>query len=84
MKLQAIVRGENARNQAKYLTLKCMQALLRSHENQKARLSHEGRRRSMFGEFTGLWDYNNLHDIKNRNSTVSHQVSYQYWHMLYS
>ncbi|KAL5831437.1 hypothetical protein ACOSQ4_016791 [Xanthoceras sorbifolium] len=71
VKLQALVRGQNVRNQAK-LTLKCMQALVRSaqdHHHQRARLSHEGSRKSsMFADVTSLWDYTNLRDIKDRKS----------------
>ncbi|KAK3228195.1 hypothetical protein Dsin_008057 [Dipteronia sinensis] len=67
VKLQALVRGQNVRNQAK-LTLKCMQALVRAQDHQRARLSQEGSRKSMFADITGLWDYTNLRDIKDRKS----------------
>ncbi|KAK0588305.1 hypothetical protein LWI29_037661 [Acer saccharum] len=67
VKLQALVRGQNVRNQAK-LTLKCMQALVRAQDHQRARLSQEGSRNSMFADITGLWDYTNLRDIKDRKS----------------
>ncbi|KAK4843972.1 hypothetical protein QYF36_014915 [Acer negundo] len=67
VKLQALVRGQNVRNQAK-LTLKCMQALVRAQDHQRARLSQEGSRNSKFADITGLWDYTNLSDIKDRKS----------------
>ncbi|XP_065858974.1 protein IQ-DOMAIN 17-like [Euphorbia lathyris] len=56
VKLQALVRGHNVRQQAK-LTLKCIQALVRVQDrvrDQRARLSlslsHEGTTKSMFSE----------------------------------
>ncbi|CAH9089562.1 unnamed protein product [Cuscuta epithymum] len=53
VKLQALIRGQNVRKQAK-MTLKCMQALLRVQarvRDQRARLSHDGGgRKSMFSE----------------------------------
>ncbi|XP_016505402.1 protein IQ-DOMAIN 18-like [Nicotiana tabacum] len=70
VKLQALIRGQNVRKQAK-MTLKCMQALLRVQarvREQRARLSHDGGRRSMFAETTNLWDSKYLHDIRDRKS----------------
>ncbi|XP_062074702.1 protein IQ-DOMAIN 17-like isoform X2 [Humulus lupulus] len=78
VKLQALVRGQNVRKQAK-LTLKCMQALVRVQDqvrHQRARLSLEGssssssrRRKSMFDEIScSLWDSTYLQDIRNRLS----------------
>ncbi|XP_015083463.1 protein IQ-DOMAIN 1-like [Solanum pennellii] len=70
VKLQALIRGQNVRKQAK-MTLKCMQALLRVQarvREQRARLSHDGGRRSMFAETTNLWDSKYLRDIRDRNS----------------
>ncbi|KAJ8568306.1 hypothetical protein K7X08_027839 [Anisodus acutangulus] len=70
VKLQALIRGQNVRKQAK-MTLKCMQALLRVQarvREQRARLSHDGNRRSMFAETTNLWDSKYLHDIRDRKS----------------
>ncbi|KAK2664413.1 hypothetical protein Ddye_002987 [Dipteronia dyeriana] len=67
VKLQALVRGQNVRYQAK-LTLKCIQALVRAQDHQRARVSQEGSRKSMFADITGLWDYTNLRDIKERKS----------------
>ena len=72
MKLQALVRGQNARKQAK-LTLKCMQALVRVQDrvsHQRARLSLEGRRKSMVAEIASLWDSSYLKDIHKRVSLV--------------
>ncbi|KAK1564654.1 hypothetical protein Q3G72_008208 [Acer saccharum] len=37
-------------------------------DHQRARLSQEGSRNSMFADITGLWDYTNLRDIKDRKS----------------
>lgn len=71
--LQALVRGQNVRKQAK-LTLKCMQALVRAQNrvrDERARLSHEISRKSMVAEINSLWESANLQDIKNRTSTVS-------------
>ncbi|PHU27935.1 Protein IQ-DOMAIN 31 [Capsicum chinense] len=70
VKLQALIRGQNVRKQAK-MTLKCMQALLRVQarvREQRARLSHDGGRRSMFAETTNLWDSKYLHDIRDRKA----------------
>lgn len=70
VKLQALIRGQNVRKQAK-MTLKCMQALLRVQarvREQRARLSHDGGRRSMFAETTNLWDSKYHQDIRDRQS----------------
>ncbi|XP_030500550.2 protein IQ-DOMAIN 17 [Cannabis sativa] len=79
VKLQALIRGQNVRKQAK-LTLKCMQALVRVQDqvrHQRARLSLEGlptsttRRKSMFDEINNnslLWNSNYLEHIRNRVS----------------
>lgn len=79
VKLQALVRGHNVRKQAK-LTLQCMQALIRAQnrvrtDHQRARLSHEGGRRSMFAETNSLWESKYLHDIRDRKS-MSKDTSY--------
>lgn len=72
VKLQALIRGQNVRKQAK-VTLKCMQALLRVQarlRDQRARLSHDGgRRSSMFAETTNIWESRYLQDIRERKST---------------
>ncbi|KAL3645505.1 Protein of unknown function (DUF4005) [Castilleja foliolosa] len=65
VKLQALIRGQNVRKQAT-LTMKCMQTLLRVQarmRDQRARLSHDAGRRSMFAETTNLWDSKYLKDI---------------------
>ncbi|KAK9197574.1 hypothetical protein WN944_012757 [Citrus x changshan-huyou] len=70
VKLQALVRGQNVRHQAK-LTLKRVQALVRAQDmvrDQRTRFSHEGSRRSLFAETNDFWDSKNLHDIKSRKS----------------
>ncbi|KAJ8764922.1 hypothetical protein K2173_010387 [Erythroxylum novogranatense] len=76
VKLQALVRGHNVRNQAK-LTLKCMQTLVRVQDrvrDQRARLSHEGSRKSIFTEINGLWDSKYLQDIRERKSIIEAMV----------
>lgn len=73
VKLQALVRGHNVRKQAK-LTLQCMQALVRVQDrmrDQRARLSHESSRKSMFAESNNLWESSYLQDIRQRKSFVS-------------
>ena len=74
VKLQALVRGHNVRRQAK-LALKYMQSLVRVQDRvldqQRARLSHEGCRRSMFSETNALWESRYLQDIRSRKSMVS-------------
>ncbi|KAI3453308.1 hypothetical protein Pfo_009971 [Paulownia fortunei] len=70
VKLQALIRGQNVRKQAT-LTMKCMQTLLRVQarvRDQRARLSHDGGRRSMFAETTNLWESKYLKDIRERKS----------------
>ncbi|KAG8382573.1 hypothetical protein BUALT_Bualt05G0091700 [Buddleja alternifolia] len=70
VKLQALIRGQNVRKQAN-MTMKCMQALLRVQarvRDQRARLSHDGGRRSMFAETTNLWESKYLQDIRDRKS----------------
>ncbi|XP_022737301.1 protein IQ-DOMAIN 1-like [Durio zibethinus] len=71
VKLQALVRGHNVRRQAK-LALKRMQSLVRVQERvldqQRARLSHEGCRKSMFTETNALWESRYLQDIHGRKS----------------
>ncbi|KAK4746066.1 hypothetical protein SAY87_012378 [Trapa incisa] len=65
VKLQALVRGHIVRKQAK-LTLQCMQALVRVQDqmrDQRARLSHESSRKSMFPESSSY-----LQDIRERKS----------------
>ena len=73
VKLQALVRGHNVRKQAK-MTLKCMQALVRVQSrvrDQRARLSHDGSRRSMFAETNSSWESRYLQEIRHRKSMVS-------------
>lgn len=87
MKLQALVRGNNVRNQAK-LTLRCIKALVRvqdqvlnHHQQQRSRVllsppsrnyNIEARRNSMFAESNGFWDTKTyLQDIRSRRSLVS-------------
>lgn len=56
------------------MTLKCMQALVRVQSrvrDQRARLSHEGSRRSMFAETNSLWESRYLQEIRHRKSMVS-------------
>ncbi|KAM7491540.1 hypothetical protein LguiA_034461 [Lonicera macranthoides] len=68
VKLQALVRGQNVRKQAK-MTLKCMQALLRVQARVHARHSHDGgRRSSTFAETNNLWESTYLQDIRERKS----------------
>ncbi|KAG7557349.1 IQ motif EF-hand binding site [Arabidopsis suecica] len=84
VKLQALVRGNNVRNQAK-LTLRCIKALVRvqdqvlnHHQQQRSRLlssspssncNIEARRNSMFAESNGFWDTKTyLQDIRSRRS----------------
>ncbi|GMJ06303.1 IQ-domain 18 [Hibiscus trionum] len=71
VKLQALVRGHNVRRQAKS-ALKCMQSLVRVQDRvldqQRARLSHEGYRKSMFDETNALWESRYLQDIRRRKS----------------
>ncbi|KAL0296420.1 UNVERIFIED_CONTAM: protein IQ-DOMAIN 14 [Sesamum radiatum] len=70
VKLQALIRGQNVRKQAN-MTMKCMQALLRVQarvRDQRARLSHDGGRRSMFAETNNLWESKYLKDIRERKS----------------
>ncbi|XP_039022813.1 protein IQ-DOMAIN 1-like [Hibiscus syriacus] len=71
VKLQALVRGHNVRRQTK-LALKCMQSLVRVQDRvldqQRARLSHEGYRKSMFDETNALWESRYLQDIRRRKS----------------
>ncbi|PRQ16729.1 putative IQ motif, EF-hand binding, P-loop containing nucleoside triphosphate hydrolase [Rosa chinensis] len=78
VKLQALVRGHNVRKQAK-LTLKCMQALVRVQDqvrNERARLSHEGGRNSMFSETDmSLWECRYLQEIRDRRSISREKVS---------
>lgn len=51
-----------------------MQALVRAQDrvraDQRARLSHDGGRRSMFAETNSLWESKYLHDIRDRKSMV--------------
>lgn len=57
------------------MTMKCMQSLLRVQarvRDQRARLSHDAGRRSMFAESTNLWESKYLRDIRERKSRVSH------------
>ncbi|XP_059662130.1 protein IQ-DOMAIN 17-like [Cornus florida] len=70
VKLQALVRGQNIRKQVK-MTLKCMQALHQVQaqlHDQRARLSHELSRKSMFAEANNLWESRYLKDIRERKS----------------
>ncbi|KAF8083972.1 hypothetical protein N665_0741s0007 [Sinapis alba] len=83
VKLQALVRGHNVRNQAK-LTLRCIKALVRvqdqvlNHQQQRSRVlsspssncyNIEARRNSMFAESNGFWDSKTyLQDIRSRRS----------------
>ncbi|KAE8662007.1 MICROTUBULE ORGANIZATION 1 family protein [Hibiscus syriacus] len=77
VKLQALVRGHNVRRQTK-LALKCMQSLVRVQDRvldqQRARLSHEGYRKSMFDEINSLWESRYLQDIRRRKS-ISRDIS---------
>ncbi|KAK4489237.1 hypothetical protein RD792_005034 [Penstemon davidsonii] len=70
VKLQALIRGQNVRKQAN-MTMQCMQALLRVQarvRDQRARLSHDSGRRSMFAETNNLWESKYLKDIRDRTS----------------
>ncbi|KAK2981935.1 hypothetical protein RJ640_019155 [Escallonia rubra] len=70
VKLQALVRGQNVRKQAK-MTLKCMQALLRVQarvRDHHGRHSHEGGRKSMFAQSNNIWESKYLQDIRERKS----------------
>ncbi|KAK3018847.1 hypothetical protein RJ639_003475 [Escallonia herrerae] len=70
VKLQALVRGQNVRKQAK-MTLKCMQALLRVQarvRDHHGRHSHEGGRKSMFAQTNNIWESKYLQDIRERKS----------------
>ncbi|KAJ9173790.1 hypothetical protein P3X46_016894 [Hevea brasiliensis] len=74
--LQALVRGHDVRKEAK-LTLKCMQSMVRVQYRvceQRARLSREGRRKSIFAETNGLWESRYLQDIRQRKS-ISRDLS---------
>lgn len=84
VKLQALVRGQNVRKQAK-MTLKCMQALLRVQARVHARHSHDGgRRSSMFAETNNLWESTYLQHIRERKSTVSYVVRSMFKLLLHS
>ncbi|CAN1762299.1 Protein IQ-DOMAIN 17, partial [Linum perenne] len=66
VKLQALVRGHNVRNQAK-TTLRCMQALVRVQArilDQRMRLSQQGRSTSTFSDTTSLIESLYLQDRK--------------------
>jgi hypothetical protein len=79
VKLQALVRGHNVRKQAK-ITLQYMQALARVQDrvrDHRARLSHEGSRRSMFSETNSPWEFKYLHEIRERKSMVSPLQPYE-------
>ncbi|CAH8380905.1 unnamed protein product [Eruca vesicaria subsp. sativa] len=84
VKLQALVRGHNVRNQAKH-TLRRIKALVRvqdqvlnHHQQQRSRVLSspssncydiEARRNSMFAESNGFWDTKTyLQDIRSRRS----------------
>ncbi|GAV88892.1 IQ domain-containing protein/DUF4005 domain-containing protein [Cephalotus follicularis] len=73
VKLQALIRGQNIRKREK-LKLKCVQALLRVQDRvrdlQRARVSHEVSRKSMFAQSSGLWDSRCFEDIRNRKSEM--------------
>ncbi|KAL3499103.1 hypothetical protein ACH5RR_041835 [Cinchona calisaya] len=77
VKLQALIRGQNVRKQAK-MTLKCMQALLRLQtrmRDHQARLSHDGgSRKSMFAETTNLWGSKYLRDVRERKSLSRERI----------
>ncbi|KAI3787541.1 hypothetical protein L1987_42084 [Smallanthus sonchifolius] len=68
--LQAVIRGQNVRKQAA-ITLRCMQALLRVqsrvHE-QRARLSHDGSRKSMVSKNGSFSESKYLQDVRRRKS----------------
>ncbi|XVF80306.1 hypothetical protein PTKIN_Ptkin15bG0060500 [Pterospermum kingtungense] len=69
VKLQALVRGHNVRNQAK-MTLRCMQALVRVQArvlDQRIRLSHDGRK-SAFSDTSSVWESRYLPGISDRKS----------------
>ncbi|KAL1828192.1 protein IQ-DOMAIN 17 isoform X1 [Daucus carota subsp. sativus] len=68
--LQALIRGQNVRKQAK-MTLRCMTALLRVQarvRDHRARHSHDAGRNSMFAETNSLWESGYLQDIRARKS----------------
>ncbi|CAK9169298.1 unnamed protein product [Ilex paraguariensis] len=85
VKLQALVRGQNVRKQAK-MTLKCMQALLRVQarvrdQRTSARLSHDAGRESLFAETNDLWESRYLQDI--HGSMVSCFPEFPTFHSTY-
>ncbi|KAL8090727.1 protein IQ-DOMAIN 17-like isoform X1 [Apium graveolens] len=68
--LQALIRGQNVRKQAK-MTLRCMTALLRVQarvRDHRARYSHDAGRNSLFSETSNLWEAGYLQDIRARKS----------------
>nr|GMD97543.1 protein IQ-DOMAIN 1-like [Ipomoea batatas] len=66
VKLQALIRGQNVRRQAR-ITLKCMQALFRVQERMReqcARISQDSARKSMFSDSTNSWESKYIRERK--------------------
>ncbi|XP_019160581.1 PREDICTED: protein IQ-DOMAIN 14-like [Ipomoea nil] len=66
VKLQALIRGQNVRRQAR-ITLKCMQALFRVQERMReqcARISQDSARKSMFSGSTNSWESKYIRERK--------------------
>ncbi|CAN1762296.1 Protein IQ-DOMAIN 18, partial [Linum perenne] len=81
VKLQALVRGHNVRNQAK-TTLRCMQALVRVQArilDQRMRLSQQGRSTSTFSDTTSLIESLYLQDRKSMQSREGCSIGDDNW-----